>query len=203
MTIHTKISFPGKRFLTTCLLLAVTAGAAASSALATAGPTATRSSTDGQHDFDWELGTWRTSVQVLADPLSDTEDEWLQFDGTSVVKPLMDGRANVVELRISGPAGQISGLNLRLYEPATQRWSSTFANLRDGMLTPSVFGAFTNGVGTFYGDDQLDGRPIRVRFTVERQGPSRARFEQAFSDDDGATWETNWIAVDRRINQRH
>lgn len=126
----------------------------------------------------------------------------MQFDGTSVVRPLMDGRANVVELQISGTAGQIAGLNLRLYEPTAQRWSSTFANLRDGMLTPSVYGTFTDGVGTFYGDDQLNGRPIKVRFIVERQGPDRARFEQAFSDDDGATWETNWIAVDRRIIRR-
>lgn len=203
MTIHTKISFPGKRFLAIGLVLVVTAAGASSSALASSGPGTKRAAADGQDDFDWELGSWRTSVQVLAEPLSDSEDEWLQFDGTSVVRPLMDGRANVVELRISGPAGQINGLNLRLYEPAAQRWSSTFANLRDGMLTPSVFGAFTDGVGEFYGDDQLDGRPIKVRFTVERQGLSRARFEQAFSDDDGATWETNWIAIDRRINQGH
>lgn len=202
MTIHSRFSFRGKRFLLTCLLVVVTATVASSTALATSGPTTHRGSAGGQDDFDWEIGTWRTSVQVLADPLSDSEDEWLQFDGTSAVRPLMDGRANVVELRISGTAGQIAGLNLRLYEPTAQRWSSTFANLRDGMLTPSVYGTFTDGVGTFYGDDQLNGRPIKVRFIVERQGPDRARFEQAFSDDDGATWETNWIAVDRRIIRR-
>jgi hypothetical protein len=202
MTIHSNIPVHGKRFLAICLLLVVTATVASSSALATSGPPTKLVAADGQDDFDWEIGTWRTSVQLLADPLSPTEDEWLQFDGTSVVKPLMDGRANVVELRISGPAGQINGLNLRLYEPAPQRWSSTFVNMRDGMLTPSVHGTFTDGVGEFYGDDQLGGRPIKVRFTVERQGPDRARFEQAFSDDGGLTWETNWIAVDRRIRDR-
>jgi hypothetical protein len=41
-----------------------------------------------------------------------------------------------------------------------------------------------------------------VRFLVFRQGPDRARFEQAFSADGGATWETNWIAVDRRTGPR-
>jgi hypothetical protein len=156
----------------------------------------------GQGDFDWELGTWRTSVRVLADPLSDSEDQWLEFTGTSVVQPLMDGRANIVELRVSGPAGQINGLNLRLYEPAAQRWSSTFASLRDGMLTPSVYGSFHDGVGEFYCDDHLAGRPIKVCFLIERQGPDRARFTQAFSDDGGATWETNWMAVDRRSSHR-
>lgn len=154
---------------------------------------------DGQRDFDWELGAWHTDIRVLADPLSDTEDEWLRFDGTSVVRPLMDRRANVVELKVAGPAGRIEGLNMRLYEPEAKRWSLTFVNIRNGLLTPSVYGGFRDGIGEFYGDDQLDGRPIKVRFLVYRQGADRARFEQAFSSDDGTTWETNWVAVDRRI----
>jgi hypothetical protein len=154
---------------------------------------------DGQRDFDWEIGTWHTTVRVLAEPLSESADEWLRFTGTSVVRPLLDRRANVVELEISGPNGRIDGLNLRLYEPQAERWSLTFANLRDGLLTPSVYGGFHDGTGEFYGDDQLDGRPIKVRFLISRQGPDKARFEQAFSADGGTTWETNWIAVDRRI----
>ena len=152
---------------------------------------------DGRGDFDWELGTWHTTVRVLAEPLSDSA-RWLEFEGTSVVRPLMGGLANVVELRVSGAAGEIVGLNLRLYEPATQRWSATFVSLRDGQLTPSVSGRFRDGVGEFHGDDQLAGRPIAVRFRIERDGPDRATFTQAFSDDDGATWETNWVAIDRR-----
>ena len=189
MKIRTRHTVPHGRILVVLLaLLALTAPASAA-----AGPP------DGQRDFDWEIGTWRTDVRVLADPLSDTEDEWLRFEGTSVVRPLLDRRANVVELKVSGPAGRIEGLNLRLYEPAANRWSLTFANLRDGLLTPSVYGGFRNGIGEFYGDDQLDGRPIKVRFLVYRQGPDRARFEQAFSADGGATWETNWVAIDCRV----
>lgn len=157
---------------------------------------------DGQRDFDWELGAWHTDVRVLADPLSETEDEWLRFEGTSVVRPLLDRRANVVELEVAGPDGRIEGLNLRLYEPQARRWSLTFVNIRDGLLTPSVYGGFHDGVGEFYGDDQLGGRPIKVRFLIHRQGPNWARFEQAFSPDGGVTWETNWIAVDRRIDTR-
>ncbi len=155
---------------------------------------------DGQRDFDWEIGSWRTSVRVLADPLSATPDEWLEFTGTSVVRPLMDRRANVVELKVSGPSARIDGLNLRLYEPQAQRWSLTFVNMRDGLLTPAVYGGFRDGVGEFYGDDQLGGRPIKVRFLIFRLGPDKARFEQAFSEDGGTTWETNWIAVDRRTS---
>ena len=154
----------------------------------------------GQDDFDWEIGTWSTDVQVLADPLSDREDQWLPFAGISIVRALMDRRANIVELRVSGPGGQINGLNLRLYQPQARRWSSTFTNMRDGMPAPSVHGGFHHGVGEFYGDDHLAGRQVKVRFLIHRQGPDRARFEQAFSDDGGTSWETNWIAIDQRID---
>jgi hypothetical protein len=96
-------------------------------------------------------------------------------------RPRADGpQANIVELRVSGPGGQINGLNLRLYQPQARRWSSTFTNLRDGMPAPSVHGGFHHGVGEFYGDDHLAGRQVKVRFLIHRQGPDRARFEQAF-----------------------
>ena len=98
-----------------------------------------------------------------------------------------------MKLKVSGPAGRIEGINLRLHEPQAGQWSSTFASLRDGLLTPSVRGGFHDGAGEFYGDDQLAGEPIRVRFVITREGPDRARFEQAFSADGGTTWETNWI----------
>ncbi len=71
--------------------------------------------------------------------------------------------------------------------------------MRDGLITPSVYGTFDDGVATFYGEDKLGGRPIDVRFVITRRGPDRARFEQAYSDDGGETWETNWIAIDRLI----
>ncbi|KOV85239.1 hypothetical protein [Nocardia sp. NRRL S-836] len=168
-------------------------------ATAASGGASVTAAADAQRDFDWEIGSWRTSVRVLAEPLSESADEWLDFAGTSVVRGLLDRRANVVELKVSGTAGRIDGLNLRLYEAPAQRWSLTFVNMRDGLLTPSVHGGFHDGVGAFYGDDQLGGRPIKVRFLVFRQGPDRARFEQAFSGDGGTTWETNWVAVDHRI----
>lgn len=198
MTIHSKIPRHGKRILATILSLFIVAAMATYSAGATSAAAKKHEPGSQQNAFDWEIGTWRTSVQVLAEPLSDTEDQWLKFDGTSVVKPLMGKAANVVELRLSGPAGTVQGLNFRLFEPGAQRWSSTFTNLRDGLLTPSIYGTLKDGDGTFYGDDQLDGRPIKVRFIIDRQGHNRAKFTQAFSDDGGTTWETNWIAIDRR-----
>ncbi|MFC3453317.1 hypothetical protein [Amycolatopsis speibonae] len=157
--------------------------------------------TDGARAFEWEIGTWRSTVRVLAEPLSESADQWLQFAGTSTVRPLMDRRANALEFEVSGPSGRIEALNLRLYEPQAGRWSLTFVNIRDGLLTPAVYGGFRDGVGEFRGDDRLGDRPIKVRFLIFRPGPDEARFEQAFSADGGTTWETNWIAVDRRIRR--
>jgi hypothetical protein len=198
MKLYSRATFSQELLLVVGLTILV--AALTTSAGGAAGPPRTSPSGSGEHAFDWEIGTWRSSVQVLADPLSDTPDEWLSFRGTSVVKRLLDHRANVVEFDVSGPAGRIQALNFRLYESGADRWSSTFANLRDGLITPSVFGTFDDGVGTFFGQDQLDGRPIDVRFVITREGPDKARFEQAFSDDGGKTWETNWIAVDRRLD---
>ena len=66
---------------------------------------------DGRHDFDWEIGTWTTKVRVLRNPLSGKPAEWAEYQGTSVVKPLMDGRWNFVELSVAGPAGKIGKSN--------------------------------------------------------------------------------------------
>ncbi|WP_233629803.1 hypothetical protein [Amycolatopsis sp. WAC 04197] len=186
------MTVPYKRILTVGLAALMLVATAASGDASTSG-------TDPQRAFDWEIGTWRSTVRVLAEPLSESADQWLQFAGTSTVRPLMDRRANALEFEVSGPDGRIDALNLRLYEPQAQRWSLTFVNMRDGLLTPSVYGGFHDGVGEFHGDDQLGGRPIKVRFLVFRQGTDEARFEQAFSADGGATWETNWVAVDRRV----
>ncbi|MFD6069783.1 hypothetical protein [Amycolatopsis lurida] len=187
------MTVPYKRTLTVGLSVLMLIATAASGAAST--------SPDGQRAFDWEIGAWHSTVRVLAEPLSESADRWLLFTGTSTVRPLMDRRANALEFEVSGPDGRIDALNLRLYEPQAGRWSLTFVNMRDGLLTPAVYGGFRDGVGEFHGDDQLGGRPIKVRFLVFRQGPDVARFEQAFSADGGTTWETNWVAVDHRVRR--
>lgn len=156
---------------------------------------------DAQHDFDFEIGTWTTEVRVLRNPLSGKRPVWAEYRGTSEVRGLMGGRANSVELSVAGLAGKIEGISLRLYDPAARRWSLNFASLRDGALTPPVVGGFgADGRGVFTGDDKLGERPIRVRFVITQVSADEARFEQAFSADDGATWEVNWVAVDRRAS---
>jgi hypothetical protein len=153
---------------------------------------------DGTHDFDWEIGNWTTQLRYLAEPLTGST-RWVEYRGTSDVRPLLGGRANVVELSVEGPAGRIEGVSLRLYNPKARQWTLNFASVRNGLLTPPVTGAFdAKGKGTFYGTDTVNDRMILVRFVISDVTPNSARFEQAFSADGGATWETNWIAVDTR-----
>jgi hypothetical protein len=159
-------------------------------------PAASRS---GAQDFDWEIGTWTTRVRVRTNPLSGEEPRWLEYVGTSVVKPLLDGHANFVELSVGGAAGKIEGGSLRLYGAQSRQWSLNYANLRNGLLTSPVYGGFdASGRGLFYGADTLDGRAILVRFVITKVAPNEARFVQAYSADGGVTWENNWIATDSR-----
>jgi hypothetical protein len=161
-------------------------------------PPNTPAERDGQHDFDFEIGTWRTHVSRLAHPLSGSKT-WVEYDGTSVIRKVWDGRANLVELDVAGPAGRIEGLSLRLYNPETREWSLNFASSRSGTLSPPTIGKFHDGRGEFRSQETLDGRPIVVRFVISSITPDSCHFEQAFSGDGGKTWEANWIVTDTRV----
>src|SRR5689334_24467862 len=111
---------------------------------------------DGQHDFDWEIGTWKTHLRRLQRPLSGSTT-WVEYEGTTVVRKVWDGRANLVELDVSGPAGRIEGLSLRLYNPESRQWSLNFSNVRGGTLSPPTIGEFKKGRGEFYSQETLNG----------------------------------------------
>lgn len=152
---------------------------------------------DGQHDFDFEIGAWKTHLKRLLHPLTGSTT-WVEYEGTTVVRKVWNGRANLVELVADGPAGHFEGLNLRLYNPASRQWSLNFANSSSGTLGPPTIGEFKNGRGEFYNQETFNGRAILVRFIISDITPTSCRFEQSFSDDGGKTWEVNWIAVDTR-----
>jgi hypothetical protein len=154
---------------------------------------------DGQHDFDFEIGTWKTHLSRRLNPLTGA-DRWVEYEGTTVVREVWGGRANLVELDVEGPAGRIEALSLRLYDPESRQWSLNFANSRGGTMSPPTIGEFRNGRGEFYSQETLDGRAILVRFVISDITPASCRFEQAFSDDGGKTWEVNWIAIDTRVS---
>jgi hypothetical protein len=145
------------------------------------------------HDFDFLAGDWRVSHRRLKRRLAGN-DEWELFDGTSRSWLLLDGAANIDDNVLKLPDGAYRAVSLRAYDPATDRWSIWWLDGRNpGVLDPPVIGGFSGGVGTFVGEDTFDGRAILVRFLWSDITDRSARWEQAFSADDGASWEVNWV----------
>jgi len=192
-----------RNFLLLCSLMIilqpVRGFAQATSASATE-PQQTSAQHDGQHDFDFEVGTWKTHLRRLLNPLRGSTT-WVEYEGTTVVRKVWNGRANLVELAVAGPAGKFEGLSLRLYNPQSRQWSLNFASVNGGVMTAPTIGEFKNGRGEFFNQETLNGRAILVRFVISDITPDSCRFEQAFSDDGGKTWEVNWIATDTRVKE--
>lgn len=160
---------------------------------------ATPTPRDGQRDFDFEIGKWKTHLKLLVHPLSGST-QWTEYEGVTTVRKVWNGRANLVELVADGPAGHFEGLNLRLYDPQSRQWSLNFANSAGGTLFVPTVGGFEDCRGEFYNQETLDGRAILVRFVISDITADSAHFEQAFSADGGKTWEVNWIATDTRTD---
>jgi hypothetical protein len=150
---------------------------------------------DGQHDFDFEIGTWKTHLKRLLHPLSGSTT-WVEYDGMTTVRKVWSGRANLVELEVDGSKGHIEALSLRLYNPVSHQWSLNFANSAAGALGIPTIGEFKDGRGEFIDQETLGPRAILVRFVITHSSPATCHFEQSFSDDGGKTWELNWIADD-------
>jgi hypothetical protein len=142
------------------------------------------------NDFDFLSGSWTVNNRRLVERLAGSV-VWEEFPSTVECSRQFDGNANVDWNDF--PTKQTKGMSLRLYDAARREWSIYWASSLDGVLQPAVVGTFTEGVGTFYGDDTLDGQPIRVRVLWSDVSTDTPRWEQAFSTDGGESWEVNWI----------
>jgi hypothetical protein len=154
---------------------------------------------DGQHDFDFEIGVWKTHLKRLVHPLSGSST-WVELDGTTVVRKVWNGRANLAELETDAASGHLQFLSLRLYDPQSRQWSLNTANINSGTLSVPTIGEFKDGRGEFFDQEPFNGRTILVRNVWSDMTADSCRFEQSFSDDGGKTWEVNWIAVDTRVS---
>ena len=146
-----------------------------------------------QNAFDFLVGNWNVHHRYLLRRLAGCT-EWIEFAGTSSMRKILDGFANMDDDDIHLPSGRYAGVSLRTYDPKSENWSIYWLDSRyPGQIFPPVHGRFVDGIGTFDGEDMHDGRAIRVRFLWSRITPTSARWEQAFSAGEGSDWETNWI----------
>jgi NIPSNAP len=154
------------------------------------GPNAARST---KHDFDFLFGSWNVHSRSLRGR-PDGSTEWIELDARSHVEPLLDGFGHLDRFSAVRDGAPFDGITLRLFDPATGEWWIHWADTaRARTLLPPMVGRFIGGVGEFFGDEQVNGKPVRCRFLWTRPTADSARWEQAFSEDGGTTWETNWI----------
>jgi hypothetical protein len=163
---------------------------------------ANQSPRGGPHDFDWEIGSWKTDLLRLKQPLSGSK-EWIHYTGLTTVRGIWHGKSNLVELDVNGPPGRFEAISLRLYDPETRQWGLFYANSRGGGVSmPPLVGGFKGKRGDFYDEEEYKDRKVLVHFVITVLNRNCAQFKQAFSADEGRTWETNWIVTDTRVGTR-
>ncbi|HEY2464235.1 MAG TPA: hypothetical protein VGI32_09255 [Steroidobacteraceae bacterium] len=148
---------------------------------------------DGQHDFDFNFGTWKTHIKRVLDPLSGSSKS-IELNGTVTVRKVWGGRAQLEEIEADGPAGHWQGMTLFLYNPQAHQWSQSFANSKTGILTSPLIGAFKDGRGELLASDTFNDRAILVRAVWSDIKPDSHRFEESYSADGGKTWSPAFIA---------
>jgi len=151
---------------------------------------------DGRHDFDFLHGRWHTRQRKLRKRLAGCSD-WDEFTADLHCRPVLGGLGNFDEL--ASPAMTYTGLALRLYDEAARTWSIYWVAGGVAEVDPPVVGHFANGAGDFFGPDTHEGTPVLVRYRWSDITPTSANWAQAFSTDDGLTWETNWTADLARV----
>lgn len=153
---------------------------------------------DGRRDFDFLRGAWRVEHRRLK-RRGVGADDWDAFAGTSACRPALDGICNVEEHDM--PARGLQGLALRSFDIVRRTWAIYWVSSADGLLGEPVFGRFEGGEGRFYGVDLDAGHPVKVAFVWKDITADSAHWSQAFSYDDGRTWETNWEMAFTRTGQ--
>jgi hypothetical protein len=149
-------------------------------------------SVSSARDFDFLMGSWRVHNRVLRKRLTGAV-EWEEWEATSLARPLLDGLGNEDEFRTEHGGGFVA-MSFRFFDPGTRLWSIYWVDSRRcGVLDPPVIGSFSSEGGVFEGTDTLEGRPILIKYLWSGVSTPTPRWEQAFSDDGGETWETNWV----------
>ena len=149
-----------------------------------------RAARASKHDFDFLFGSWKVRNRYLRGRLRGST-EWTEFESRCEAMPLLYGLANLDRYTSERDGTPFEGMTLRLFDPATGEWTLHWADsAHPGALIPPMQGAFRGGIGEFFGDETVDGRTVLCRFLWTSDPP---RWEQAFSDDGGKTWEANWI----------
>jgi len=155
------------------------------------------SPTSSVHDFDYLVGDWKLSNRKLKSRLTHST-EWIPFESRVEMRQILGGVGNIDKYTDSASGKPYEGVALRLFDTNTKLWSIYWADSSSGHLDPPVVVSFENGVGHFFARDTYKGQKIIVVFRWDVRNPARPIWSQAFSADEGKTWEWNSINVSQR-----
>lgn len=159
----------------------------------------TPSPSSSVNDFDFYEGFWNILYRKLKTRLNGCT-EWLEFDAHQEMYKILNGLGNIDHFKTTVDGKPFEGMTLRLFNPATRLWSIYWADSNKSVLDPPVVGSFENDIGLFYGRDVWDRKDIIVKFKWDKTDPEKPVWSQAFSEDNGKTWEWNWYMYFTRHN---
>jgi len=158
------------------------------------------SATSSVHDFDYLVGNWKLRNRKLKSRLSNSS-EWTSFESRVQMHQILNGLGNIDKYTDTANGKPFEGVAVRLFDTKTRLWSIYWADGSAGRFDPPVVGSFENKVGHFFGRDTFKGRNIIVVFRWDARNPQLPIWSQAFSTDEGKTWEWNSINVSERVRQ--
>lgn len=157
------------------------------------------SETSSADDFAFLAGKWKMYHQRLKSRLANNH-EWISFESYDEnFGPMLNGLGNTDLYKATLDGKPFEGFTLRLFNPTTKLWSLYWVASTTGVLDPPVVGSFHGNIGTFYCKDVYQGKPVIVLFYWDKTDKDNPVWSQAFSADNGKTWEWNWTNVSRRI----
>lgn len=158
----------------------------------------TPSATSSKDDFDFFVGKWQLRNRKLKERLNNCSD-WLEFPATQECYKILNGTGNIDNFLAEFDSVPFEGMSLRLFDPVTRLWSIYWADSNVGKLEKPVVGSFDGNIGHFYANDTFNGKDILVVFKWDKTNRDNVVWSQAFSADNGATWEWNWYMYMVRI----
>lgn len=150
------------------------------------------SQTSSNSDFDFYVGKWKLRNKKLKTRLNGS-NEWIEFESTQEMYKVLNGNGNIDNYLAVFDGVPFEGMSVRLFNPKTRLWSIYWADSNEGILQPAVVGSFENNIGHFFTKDVFEGKKILVVFRWDVSDIYNPIWSQAFSDDNGKTWEWNWF----------
>jgi hypothetical protein len=149
---------------------------------------------DGSADFDFFMGSWLIQNRRLREQLKGST-EWEEFGGTTNAHKILGGLGHIEEFSYVRPSGPSEGLAIRLFDHQTQQWSVYGGNSRSGLDPHPAIGTFRGGRFVGYSHEPWEGQYIFCRVIWSEITATSFRWEQAFSNDGGQSWEVNWVST--------